>query len=195
MISVLRKLARALLGEYALFRIYESPVEVSPAVTPAAPPGITLRPIDRDDVVASADEAIRVHDWYLGSGALGFGCFDGDRLVGVCFYWYGERYSLKGFWPLGVDGAKLMQVFTLPETRGRGIATMLIRHASGEVAARGFRRQYARIWHSNLPSLTAFERAGWEWVATVLQVYPFGSSQPRRLIFHRPTRRDGGRAH
>ncbi len=49
---------------------------------------------------------------------------------------------------------------------------MMIARSTDEMRQRGFRRMYARIWHSNDPSKHAFEAARWERVAFVLEVQP-----------------------
>lgn len=75
-------------------------------------------------------------------------------------------------WYGGTDEAKLVQVIVAPTMRGRGAATSLIRFAGASMLHDGFDRLYARIWVTNLPSIRAFERAGWRRIALVLHVYP-----------------------
>ncbi|HET6277960.1 MAG TPA: GNAT family N-acetyltransferase [Candidatus Polarisedimenticolia bacterium] len=66
--------------------------------------------------------------------------------------------------------AKLIDVVTAPEERGKGFAPRLIREASAFMHSLGYERIYARIWHSNHASQRAFVKAGWKRMGTVLFV-------------------------
>lgn len=176
-----KKLARWLLGEYSPYYIYAH------ALTPTAHSShdsgavIHVRPIDEAALSASADALIRAQTGYAGEGSHAYAAYDDERIVGVCFYWFGERYRTRNFWPLAVGEAKLVQIVVLPDARGRGIAPRLIQVSSQDLIQKGFRRAYARIWHSNTPSVRAFERAGWTRIAFVFECYPFGRRQPLRF--------------
>lgn len=171
-----KRVARALLGDYALFYIYTNE---SPATPPVAREDAVfdVRRVHDEGAVLrdSAEELLREQSFYGGFQSACFGCFAGDALAGVCFYWFGERYRQRNFWPLREGEAKLVQVVVLPQWRGRGAATTLIGESARAMAADGFRRLYARIWHSNAPSLHAFERAGWRRIALVVEVNPLRS--------------------
>ncbi len=183
----LKRVAAFLLGEYSAYFIYQSPPA---AALPQAATRFVVREIGTEDLAASSDEVAREQAGYLGAQALGFACIEDGAILGLCFYWYGERYRQRNFWPLAVGQAKLVQIVTLPSARGRGVATALIGQSMAAVAAAGFDRAYARIWHSNKPSYRAFERAGWSRIAFVAEVHPFGSPRPRRVTFKlrgRPT--------
>jgi RimJ/RimL family protein N-acetyltransferase len=170
--ELVKKLLRLVVGDYAVYHIYAEDPEG------AAPPArrndeFTLRALSPEDLAGSADPEIREQAGYLGEGAYGFGCFENGQIVGVCFYWHGARYLKRNFWPLGPREAKLVQIFTLPKMRGRSVAPALIAHSASAMRNEGFERSYARIWHSNLPSVRAFERAGWKKINTVVQLKPF----------------------
>lgn len=170
--ELIKKILRLVVGDYAVYHIYGQ--DTANARLPANGTGtFTVRALSRDDASGSPDAGIREQAGYLGDGALGFGCFEEDRIVGVCFFWHGQRYLTRNFWPLGPGEAKLVQIFTLPEMRGRSIAPTLIGYASAAMHNDGFTRIYARIWHSNLPSIRAFERSGWKKINTVVQIHPF----------------------
>lgn len=66
--------------------------------------------------------------------------------------------------------AKLIDVVTAPEERGKGLAPCLIREASDFMKSLGYERIYARIWHSNHASQRAFAKAGWRRIGTVFFV-------------------------
>jgi RimJ/RimL family protein N-acetyltransferase len=65
--------------------------------------------------------------------------------------------------------------------RGKRIAPALIEASLHDVRRHGFERAYARVWHSNHPSLRAFQSAGWQRVATVVELHPFGRKKPLRI--------------
>lgn len=177
-----KRMATFLLGEYSAYFIYQSP-DAGAMASPQAAMRFVVRELGPDDVAASPDDVVRDQADYLGAQALGFACIENGAVLGLCFYWYGERYRQRNFWPLAASQAKLVQIVTVPSARGRGVATELIRRSMAAVAAVGFDRAYARIWHSNKPSYRAFERAGWSRIAFVAEVHPFGSARPRRFTF------------
>ncbi|MGH8852132.1 MAG: GNAT family N-acetyltransferase [Casimicrobiaceae bacterium] len=77
----------------------------------------------------------------------------------------------------------IVEVVTVPDMCSRGVATHLIAHVADDMLRKGFERLYARIWHSNTASLKAFRHAGWERVATVIEIHPLQRTMPLRLTF------------
>jgi RimJ/RimL family protein N-acetyltransferase len=61
------------------------------------------------------------------------------------------------------------------------VATTLVSLSAHAMRDKGFDRAFARIWHSNTPSLRAFAKAGWTYVTTVVEVNPLRSRRPLRL--------------
>lgn len=169
--SALKRLAAALLGDYSAYYVYASPRNGDTVPRDDQHGQLVVRPLDRDEIAQAHDAIISHEAAYAGPGAYSFGCLLRDRLVAVCFYWYGPRYSLRNFWPLGEHEAKLVQIITLPEARNQGVAKRLIAESLDYVTRReGIHRAFARIWHSNIPSLRAFEHAGWHRVALVVEI-------------------------
>lgn len=185
----MKQLAKAILRlifrNYSVYRIYTC--STTAAVAPRTPKSAALevREVDLADVSASGDADIVAQAGYLGPGSHAFACFDGARIVGICFYWHGNRYLQRNFWPLQARQAKLVHIMTLPEMRGREVASRLIADSCKAMEAYGFERNYARIWHSNTPSIRAFTRAGWEPVATVVEVQPVCMRRNLRFSFSR----------
>ena len=176
--KVLAAWANWCFGEYSLYFVYRSrssrPVDSAPSV------GL-LRP-SREDLLGSKSSVVSEQTWYLGSESEAFGLADGAGLAAVCFFWHGDRYNReRGFWPLGPRQAKLVQIVVDPAARGKGLATRLIQASAAWMHLQGWEVLYARVWHSNHPSLKAFERAGWERIAFVAEVYPLGSKRKRRI--------------
>lgn len=180
--DALKKLLRLFLGDYSIYRIYSYSLEDGP-VHVSELPTFRFSRVGRAEIEASDDPLIREQAWYGGNGSHAFAYLEESRIVSLCFFWYGDRYRTRNFWPLAKDEAKLVQVVTLEEKRGSGIATALIANASAILLADDFVRLYARIWHSNLPSLRAFRRASWHPVATVIELNPLRQKVPPRLTF------------
>lgn len=172
---------RLLLGDYSIYGIYANIAEKVALQKTETHATFRVFPVDAAAVGASAEPLISEQIGYAGSGSHAYACFDEDRIVGVCFYWHGERYLKRNFWPLQKGEAKLVQIIVLPEMRGRGVAALLISHSSHYMEANGFPKTFARIWHSNTPSIKAFERAGWMRVALVVEINPFRQSRPYRI--------------
>lgn len=183
LVAIGRWFARFLLGEYSAYFIYER--EAAWGLPAASLPAHTMsvRLVDGATIRASSDSMIREQAHYAGEGSHAFACFHGDRIAGVCFYWFGERYRSRNYWPLGDREAKLVQIISVPELRGKGSASVLIVESFRLMAANGYAKAYARIWHSNTPSLRAFERAGWRRRALVIEINPFRQRRPMRLQF------------
>lgn len=167
-----------LIRDYSFYRIYGRGCTNSGALMTA---GLRFEPVEKKQIVNSADPAIVEHAWYHDRDTHAYACLEDARIVGLCFFWHGIGYSKRNFWPLREHEAKLVQLFVLPEMRGQGIARRLIEAATQDMSRRGFSYVYARIWRSNKPSLRAFERAGWQRVATVIEIFPHGRSKSFRL--------------
>lgn len=168
--GVAKHVARLLLGDYSIYRIFR--FEPSIDMTPGEGEGGTcVVEVDRQAIESSDLPLMREQAWYAGEGAFAYAFVEADRIRGLCFYWHGDRYLQRNFWPLRDGEAKLVQVVTAPDSRGRGVAATLIRVSSQSMRRKGFERLYARIWHSNVPSLKAFSRAGWSQIATVIEVH------------------------
>jgi GNAT superfamily N-acetyltransferase len=181
--ALAKKLARALLGEYSAYYVYARAADGRVLAPSATTPTFRMAQVDVSTLTASHDALIREQADYAGQETRAYACFVDDRIVGVCFYWFGRRYLQRNFWPLADGEAKLVQILALPDMRGRGVATQLIEWSWRDMTQQGFHKTYARIWHSNTPSLRAFERAGWARVALVLEINPLKRSRPIRLRF------------
>ena len=173
--SLVKTAARLALGEYSLYRIYQA----GPPTTTAEHP--VVRRLTEAEIAISMDPLIAQQAWYGGEGSECFALLDDDAIAVVCFYWFGDRYKSRGFWPLAPSEAKLVQIVTAPAFRGRGLATTLIRTSACLMSNLGYRNLFARVWHSNDPSWKAFERAGWRRIASVAELNPLRLAQPWRL--------------
>ena len=189
--ALVKKLARTLLGDYSAYHIYSWPAGDVPASMPGTTAAFTVRSIDESEIESSGEPLIREQAGYAGADSHAYACFDADRIVAICFYWFGDRYRKRNFWPLGDGEVKLVQIIALPDVRGRGAATLLLASSCRDILQKGFCRAYARIWHSNTPSLRAFERAGWARAALVLEINPLRRRRPIRIRVDSKWRRRG----
>lgn len=176
-----KKLAQLLLGEYAAYYIYTCGAAQSLTSPSSTNTQYRVTSIDESTLACNDDPLIREQSGYAGSGAHAYACLDNGRIVGVCFYWFGDRYLKRNFWPLAEGEAKLVQIIVHPERRGCGLGTLLVTASFQDMVRKGYRQVYARIWHSNTPSLRAFERAGWTRVALVIETNPLRRRKPFRL--------------
>ena len=178
LVRTLKRLARALFGDYGIYRVY---VCEPPWLGENDAPGFEIRPLAAEELAKGGTELSEL-DWYLGPECNAFGCSDAGVLIAVAFFWHGERYRQRNFWPLREGEAKLVQLLTINAARGRGAATVLVREATRAMFEQGFCRVYARIWHSNQASVSAFERAGFRRCADVVEVFPLQSARSMRWV-------------
>jgi len=180
--SIAQGVAKIAFGHYELYRIYAcSPTRNSPQ----HPTGCQLARIyDPQDLLSSDDPEMKQLAKYDGAEAYGFFAKVDSRIAAGCYFWTGDLYRReRNFWPLGAKEAKLVQITTGVAFRGRGIAPLLLRFAASEMASLGYERLFARIWHSNRPSLSAFEKAGWEYIAFVVRIFPLGLGSGFRMVW------------
>ncbi|MBN9460418.1 MAG: GNAT family N-acetyltransferase [Burkholderiales bacterium] len=186
--GAIKRFARAMLGDYCLYQIYSISAEDNP-VPDAGSNRFEFRSVGRVEIDSSTDSLIREQAGYLGTGTASFGCFLDGALVATCHYWYGERYATRNFLPIAPNEAKLVQITTARDVRGQGVASALIAYSAREMFRQGFDALYARIWHSNSPSLRAFEHAGWRRACFVIEVSPFWRNSPVRIEIWKHLRR------
>ena len=164
-----KRMARLLLGDFSLYRIYRFDGGAALGGPPPLAPGWRFDSLSAAQLGSAVPELADL-DEYLGVGADAFGMWIDAELVGAAIFWHGERYKTRNFWPLADGEAKLVQITVAKSARGRGIAGALIQASSSAMLRDNFRSLYARVWHSNAPSRGAFEAAGWKELAFVVEV-------------------------
>jgi GNAT superfamily N-acetyltransferase len=178
----LKPLAARVLRDYEIYWIFKwarDSIVPSPRTGLA---GCELSETDATAIEAMPSALLREQAWYAGRGARAFLATVRGEPAGLCFYWFGERYRMRNFWPLRANEAKLVQVIVDPPHRGRGVGCALISSTAMLLANSGFDALYARIWHSNGPSIGAFGRAGWRRIALVLAAQPLGMHRRVRTV-------------
>jgi GNAT superfamily N-acetyltransferase len=166
--NAIAKILEALGVTYEIYRIYVQ----DGFLPPCSPPGnVFFKRTDGAELSLATDPQVRALRSYDRSAeAFGFGAVIEGQIQCACWYWVGKTYLQRGFWHLQPNEAKLVEIATAEQYRGRGLATALIEWSSGEMAQKGFVRRFARIWHSNKSSIRAFAKAGWRPYAFVVTV-------------------------
>lgn len=175
---LLRAVASPILGPiepYHVLRLDGVSRSIKSSDTPS------VRRVTVQDIESSRIEEMRDQAWYCGAESASFAWTEDSEIVALCFYWWGDRYRKRNFWPLATGQAKLVQIIVASSHRGAGIARQLIEASAQQMLDDGFERLYARVWHSNRPSLTAFNAAGWSRVATVVRCTPRWRTHPLRF--------------
>lgn len=180
--AVVKRVARALAGDYSIYRIYGSPVTETPVPGGTARTPLTVEKTSGEYLASQLSSLINEQAGYGGSGTDVYVCRNDDKIVGVCCYWSGDRYRERNFLPIKNDEAKLVQIVVESDQRGMGVAPDLITQSCNDMLRTGKSRCYARVWHSNTPSTRAFEKAGWCHISTIIDVFPFGLSRHCRVI-------------
>lgn len=178
--KLVKNISRWLLGEYGIYRIYSLTVDQRLQI-PLPFDDIEFTTLNKSEITASQDPLIASQAWYCGDQCRAYGLRQQGRLIALCFFWYGKRYQSRNFWPLQPGEAKLVQVITLTDMRGMGLATQLIDQAAAELFNEGFSQIFARIWHSNHPSIKAFTKAGWRPRVIVVDTYPLNRKKLWRV--------------
>lgn len=179
-----KKIVEALLGDYAFYRIFRLDLERLPEIDLRGyeERGFELTPVDVSRVAASGHPEVRARAHYGGTGALGFAVLYRSQIVCLQWFWDAKRYQARNFWTIDDRDAKSVDMFTVPDHRGQGLATALKQYSSQEMKLRRFHNLYSRVWHSNRASIRVNEKSGWRQIALVAEFFPFGSSKKLRFV-------------
>ena len=94
---VLKRLARVLFGDYAVYHILTRARGAASIPAARLPDDLACGPVQLTQLESCEDPAIRDQAFYFGDGARGWACMDrGGRIMGLCIYWYGDRYRDRG---------------------------------------------------------------------------------------------------
>lgn len=177
--ELFKSILHKLLAEYSIYWIYRCEQKDLPVDMAGTQSVHTLTPEDEQTL---PEAAIRDQSGFLGEEANAFVFREQEHVTAICIFWHGQRYARRNFWPLKAGEAKLVQIITDPMFRGKGAATGLIQQSSERMLASGFRALYARVWHSNTPSLRAFERAGWKRIALAIELKRTPRSKGMKIV-------------
>lgn len=177
--------AALLLGPYRCNRIYRSAaVDLEPEI----PKGMSLGRLEGLPLFSVESAELRDRFCYRGHDAYGYGLFLDGCLAAICWFWGPQRFDDPLLWRLANDEAIMVDLVTASNYRGRGLAPLLIRYASADMRRAGWRSLYTWMWHTHHASYHAFERAGWEQIAWVVEIRPLCVRWALRVCW-RPFRR------
>ncbi|PHZ83674.1 GNAT family N-acetyltransferase [Paremcibacter congregatus] len=169
--TFIKKTAKLIFRDYQIYKIYFIDIqnyELSNLDINLQELSGVFRPIQLSDDHSAGFSGPEAYGYeYLSS-------LSHTEALAQCWYWYGERYKVRNFWPLNEKEAKLVDIETTQKARGMGIAPALIAYSCAQMKENGFKKLYARIWHSNKPSIKAFSKAGWQPLKTIIEFYFLG---------------------
>src|SRR5579871_1640879 len=188
--ATFKRLIQLVFGEYEAWRIYSILTSQSPE-----PTGTTRITVLNDSVMKTSpdfpEELLKANMYR--PGATGLVAWSDDKPAGVCWLWPGAALANRSVGIQPDDCAELVQITVATAYRGRGIAQTLIRHAACRMREQGFHRLYAQVWPTNLASVHAFKKSGWDEIAWMFQCSPHVLPRPLRLrAIRRPFRSDPG---
>lgn len=180
---VLKSIVKVAFGRYRFNRIYRLENGATHSPLPELPNNITCGRIDTTTLDVAEPRILERIRSYGGQDAHGFGLFLEGRLVSSCWFWGSQRFQDPLLWELKPGEVIMVDLITATGYRGRNFASMLIKYAGAAMQQAGHRRVYTWVWHSHYASYHAFEKAGWEQIAWVLEYrLPFWR-RPRRLCW------------
>lgn len=181
--KVLRSIAQAAFGPYRFIRVYR--LESLPS-KPGMPPDVVFSTISGPPSRV-ADNRLRDRAaQYTGKDAFGFGLYQGNQLVASCWFWGHLRFQDPLVLTLGPNEAMLVDLHTAAESRGKGLAPVLVAYASGTMRQSGFQNLYTWVWHNHRSSCRVFEKTGWRQVAWALQFHLGGRGRRPLSVRWRP---------
>lgn len=141
------------------------------AGAPAAPspPGVTLALWDRTRLAAWRHGRAHLPLEYFVDEVHGVRCCAVAEVAGdpVGLIWIYEPGAPSRFFRLAAGDVELNYGYVLHPFRRQGLFTAILRHARRALAVAGHRRAWAAVHADNLPSLRAFQAAGFRPVTVV----------------------------
>ncbi len=157
--------------EYQINRIYSRDIsgKLPDAISPT---GIQVGPIEKKEMILlSSDTRIKEHAYYAGDHAHGYGIWEDDDLVCMCWFWGAGHERIPGrFASLQPDEAIMVDLLTTEKCRGRGYAVLISQYAEKNLAAAGINQLWTWVWHNNSPSIRVFEKLGWVYRGILVEV-------------------------
>lgn len=175
--SLLKKALRTALGDYEYWKIFAIDL---PQNSTESPENCVVRQISGTELRGFDDPGLKNRAEYDGPESIGFGLFVSGELACIQWYWWGARYTKERSgrsWELPPGSAKSIGLYTVPEYRGRGLATVLKQKTAVLMYERGFLRLYSRIWHNHADSIRVSKKAGWIEVGSYVEICPLGKKR------------------
>lgn len=164
--SIAKGTVGKLLTDYQINRVYHIDLHEESKQT-STPATLNFALIgDQAELDMALDARVRDHAWYGDEkdNSLGFRLSDGEHIVCTAWYWRKQHSRLpRRFASIDDNELVLADLITADGMRGRGYAGLLMNYADGQLYRKGHTRLWTWIWHSNKPSIIAFEKAGWSY--------------------------------
>ncbi len=149
--------------------------------------GVDKNVIIRKGEIAELDEYCN----RTGASAWEFNCHKFDKVEDFfiardsdtiqCITWIYKRNDPNRYLILGERDVLLLFSLTLPEYRGRGLYSSLLRSQANYLSKQGFKRIYGLAEHTNSASIRGMQKAGFVKVGNVRLVKLFGIQLSRKL--------------
>ena len=124
-----RLVARKLFGDYQLNRMYRLERPPTPPPMAAHRRIVQLGQAGVSEIRAHADPPMRKSVGFAGPGVVALGLREHGLLTTVAFFADREAFYNENVWPLKRGKARLVELVTLPEHRGKDLEPLLIMHA------------------------------------------------------------------
>jgi len=173
---VIKWILHALFGAYDAYWVFRFELEERGPTVEADPDARALTA----EQIAVLPEPLQARASYAGPGAVALGIWCDGKLAAVSWAWSHSRYE-GPIWSIGPGEAFVMDLFTLPEFRGRGLGTRLMRAIARHLWELRYERAFCTVWWTHKTSVFMTERAGWRKEAVVFRIFPFGLRWPLRL--------------
>jgi len=148
-------MVKKFLPNYELYRVYKIPLKQNSLTLTT---GFTFANFTLADY--SKHALYKETATYNNIESYGFGLLDGNKLVAIQWYWFGQHSNELGWWPVPTDSVMSMHIQVDTYYRGRGLSTVLKGLAINELSAVGFNNVYSRVWHNHFASIAMNKRLG-----------------------------------
>lgn len=146
---LISKFIKILVGEWVLFLIYKKNIAIPSSSS-----------------FANENQAIVFRQKKLADQYIKFYLVKDDKELCSLGVIWGKEYkeNFRNYIPLKTSEAKIIDVITHSEFRGKGYIAKLFQEVEKEMRNRKINTLVARIWHSNESSKRAFEKSKWSFV-------------------------------
>ena len=177
--NIFKFIARSLFGNYQLNRIYYKKINRHELQIPQS---VDLKVIvNLEDIDQSKDQDIKDHKWYAMENAFGFGLWDNDDLVCMCWFWNNKNENLPNrFNKIGEQEVVMVDLITSKFYRGKGYALLITNYAENELGNSGYNKMWTWVWRSNKASARVFSKANW--------VYDYFLAELNLPLFSKPVK-------
>jgi GNAT superfamily N-acetyltransferase len=173
MSKLAKRCAKAVLGDYALYRIFRLPLGDMSAYGSTATEVSFLGLHDAGAPVI-ATSAFAHTSWYGSPEGIGYIAIASARIVGVNWYWPGTRGASQVAHVLRSDEVVSAHLEVSENLRGMGVGRALKAYAAQRLREEGYEAVISRVWHNNHSSIRVNKQLGSQQIGWTVQVEPLG---------------------